>query len=433
MNYFKQVFYEMKHQKMMTWVSISGTALAIFLVMTYFMSENVRNIEFGPEINRNKLWVGHGIHMEITYSNGQVGNSGSRLSYKDAKEIYEGLEGIEKIAYQGIMPGPKRVIDENGNPIFLIGNNMDANFWKMYNFKFLYGRPFDETAGLSEKIKVVLSQSAARKIFNDDDVVGKEFKMEKKTYIVEGVIEDVNPLLGLTYSQIYIPYDKKSMESKNWYGNVSVILLPEEGADLEKVKNQVKGRYATMNTSLEADGKKMIYHETPWRIVDLTNSERWPVMETPVSENNKTRTYLIYGLLLILPAINLSSMTKGRLRHRISEIGVRRAFGAKRTSIVSQILGENLLITFAGGIIGLIACFIFMTVASSFLFQFSSIRDSSALDLLYSTPSLGMLFSWKSFFFAVGMCLVLNILSATVPAWRASRVEPAVAISKSKN
>lgn len=51
MNYFRQVYYEMKHQKMMTWVSISGTALAIFLVMTFFMTENVKMVEMSPETN----------------------------------------------------------------------------------------------------------------------------------------------------------------------------------------------------------------------------------------------------------------------------------------------------------------------------------------------------------------------------------------------
>ena len=41
MNYIKQIYFEMKHHKMMTWVSVSGTALAIFLVMIFVMSEQV--------------------------------------------------------------------------------------------------------------------------------------------------------------------------------------------------------------------------------------------------------------------------------------------------------------------------------------------------------------------------------------------------------
>lgn len=433
MNYFKQVYYEMKHQKMMTWVSISGTALAIFLVMTYFMSENVRNVEFAPETHRQELLVGHGLHLEVDNPNGQKSNWGASLSYKNAKALYEGLEGIDKISFQSAWSDAKRVITDDGKPIFLIGTNYDANFWKMYDFTFLYGNPYDEASCEAGEKKVVIPRSSARKIFNEDDVVGREFKIDNEKYTVSGVIEDVNPLLNLTFSQIYMPYPKSKMDDDNWGGSTSVILLPKDGADLEKIRNQVKGRYATLNTRFKPDGRSAVYHDTPWRLIDLPAGESWPVMQTPPPAKSKTRTYLIYGLLLILPAINLSSMTKGRLRHRISEIGVRRAFGAKRTSIISQLLGENLLITFAGGIIGLVACIIFMSAASSFLFQFSTIKNSSALDLLYSTPSLAMLFSWKNFFFAVVMCLLLNILSATVPAWRASRIEPAVAIAKSKN
>ena len=48
----------------------------------------------------------------------------------------------------------------------------------------------------------------------------------------------------------------------------------------------------------------------------------------------------------------------------------------------------------------------------------------SALEDVYSRPTFSMLFQWENFAVAVLVCLVLNILCAFIPAWRASRVEP---------
>lgn len=433
MNYFRQVYYEMKHQKMMTWVSISGTALAIFLVMTFFMTENVKMVEMSPETNRQKILIGSGGHVLNISENGeQNGYMSAGLSYKIAKDLYGGLDGVEKESYQSTWSAPEEVSIKGSRPISLITKEVDATFWDFYDFKFLYGQPYDRASCDAGERKVVLTQSSARKLFKEDNVVGRDIKIGDDEFRICGVIEDVDPLLSLTFSNVYHPFSKRDIESGEWMGHVAVALLPKDGVDIQHLKDQVKGRYATWNSQLSSDHKEAVYHDTPWNI-GLWSGGEWVVSEDPRPARSKTTTYLIYGLLLILPAINLSSMTKGRLRHRVSEIGVRRAFGAKRESIVWQLLGENLIITIAGGIIGLGICLLFMNMASSFLFQFSSVKFSTALDLLYSTPSMSMLFTWKNFFFALAMCLVLNILSATVPAWRASRLEPAVAIAKSKN
>ena len=83
------------------------------------------------------------------------------------------------------------------------------------------------------------------------------------------------------------------------------------------------------------------------------------------------RRMLIFALLLLIPGINLSSMTQSRLNQRITEIGIRRSFGCSRGDIMWQVFCENLVLTFV----------------YAFLF-----------------------------------CLLMNLLSSGFPAWRASRV-----------
>ena len=57
------------------------------------------------------------------------------------------------------------------------------------------------------------------------------------------------------------------------------------------------------------------------------------------------RFILIIVILLLVPAINLSSMTLSRMRKRMTEIGVRKAFGATANELLRQVFWENLILT----------------------------------------------------------------------------------------
>ena len=63
---------------------------------------------------------------------------------------------------------------------------------------------------------------------------------------------------------------------------------------------------------------------------------------------------IIVLVLLLIPAINMSGITQSRMRKRMAEIGVRKAFGATRSELLTQVLYENLLQTLLGGVLGLI-------------------------------------------------------------------------------
>ena len=54
----------MRHQRLMTWVSIIGTALAIFLIMSFIMADSINYIEMSPESHRNRTMVGTCLHIQ---------------------------------------------------------------------------------------------------------------------------------------------------------------------------------------------------------------------------------------------------------------------------------------------------------------------------------------------------------------------------------
>jgi putative ABC transport system permease protein len=126
---------------------------------------------------------------------------------------------------------------------------------------------------------------------------------------------------------------------------------------------------------------------------------------------------VIFVILLIVPAINLSSMTQSRLRQRVAEIGVRRAFGSTRTELMGQILAENLVVTLLAGALGLLLSVAFAYLGNSLFFaqEFSRTLNPPMVDaaiLLHAST-----FGWALLF-----CFVLNLLSSGFPAWKASRI-----------
>ncbi len=126
---------------------------------------------------------------------------------------------------------------------------------------------------------------------------------------------------------------------------------------------------------------------------------------------------IIYMILLLVPAINLSSMTESRLRGRMSEIGVRRAFGCTRLETMLMILAENLLVTVVAGIIGLVLSVIFAYFVQDSLF----VSDIIAMDIPQAKIAISSLLHWSTFIWALVFCFILNLLSTGIPAWRASR------------
>ena len=87
----------------------------------------------------------------------------------------------------------------------------------------------------------------------------------------------------------------------------------------------------------------------------------------------RIQNILIVFLLLLVPAINLSGMNGTRMEHRLSEMGVRKAFGASRFKLVNQVLTENLLLTGLGGLAGLLLSYLVIFFTKNWILDLGKI------------------------------------------------------------
>ena len=111
------------------------------------------------------------------------------------------------------------------------------------------------------------------------------------------------------------------------------------------------------------------------------------------------------------------------MQRRVSEIGVRRAYGCTRGRIIADIIWENFLITLAGGLVGVALGVIFAMTYSDLYANMDNYGQTLA-------PALSAVINWSTVAMAIGVCFILNIISASIPAWQASRLNPVEAINK---
>lgn len=102
----------------------------------------------------------------------------------------------------------------------------------------------------------------------------------------------------------------------------------------------------------------------------------------------------------------------------MEEIAVRRAFGATPGELLWQVLAENLVITLIGGMLGLIFSYLSVLGMRDWLLN-TSMSGYYGVD---TAVSAGMVVSPLVFVSALFFCLLMNLLSAGIPAYRVSRV-----------
>lgn len=422
MQLLRQTWSEMRRQPVISAVTLFGTALAIFLIMIVVMMQDLNVMSFAPESNRDRFL--HARFFHIANISG-VGDCSGNMGYATARKIYDNLESAETTTfYTG---NSSCAIGLPGQPIIDADRrNTDGNFWLVFDFTFVSGRPYTQEEMEAYTRNIVISESVAREIFGTTDVAGREIMIDHLTpYTIGGVVKDVPTMASSAYASVWMPLSWASRNNtwNNHFGSIEATILARDKSDFDAIRNETDRRKEAFNNEIkETEGKRLIEHGSPFT-QDVLQYAKWSNNDPDyeAETDHKTKVF-IYSILLLIPAINLSSMTQSRLRRRVSEMGVRRAFGCTRWRLVREIITENLLVTLAGGLIGLLASIVMAWLCADTLFA-NQYLSASSVNL-----SPGMLLQWPIFFWALVACFVLNLLSSSIPAWRASRLNPTEAI-----
>lgn len=411
--YIKQAFRLLSENKLLSAISIIGTALAICMIMVIVILYVVNTTGFRPEVNRDKTYYFSDVQALSKADGKRISWSYAGLPF--VRECYYPLECAEVVTATIRNDWSKQSAQSMDGLNSYSGKvvQTDPAFWKLFDFDFLEGAPFTPASFESGIREAVVSESIARKLLGGEQAVGKEIKIDFVVFRICGVVKDVSRFADEAWADIWVPYtsvagyDGSGCEGIT--GNFHCAVLLKDGYTRDDLRKEAATRVAKYNANL-AECKAEILGQ-PYSQV-----EKW-IFNTSTGQSASVReTYMRYGvilfILLFVPALNLSSITFSRMRKRVAELGVRRAFGATQRDIVGQVLLENLALTLIGGLLGLCFSYLAMWMLRDWLLVTSLGEAGLSMNMLN-----GYVFA-AAFLF----CLVMNLMSAGIPAWRVSRV-----------
>ena len=403
--YFKQTIALLKQNKLISTISIVGTALAVMMIMVQILVQHINDTSMAPEINRDRMLYLKNECRTSKDSTDQSTSSGT-LTYQNYKDYLSDLKTPELISivlpnFTGVML--KAEGSENVYPSEYFYS--DDNYWKIMSFDFVEGKPFDKAdydAGIK---KAVLTESKAKQIFGNKSAVGKTITVDFVPYTVTGVIKDVSPIFTFCQGDIFMPHTTLPFSDENKY--CYLLILAKDKNDFGSIKEEVRNAERRYNAANKDNNVNF------WGPYDQTAQKEqvWTNMGVDEDKISK-RFFFILIILLIVPAINLSSFSMSQIKKRTEEIGIRKAFGATQWGVVKQVLIENFITSLIGGIIGLVFSSIILHFLRSWLL---TIPDNGSIPVQsFISPSI--------FVAVFVVCLILNVLSAGIPAIRTVRM-----------
>lgn len=428
----KQLLVESRANPGFTSLYIGGVAFAVAFTMIFAIIYYVHLAPLYPEYNRSTTYY----ISNLTVRNDKTNSMGqSSVGLPFIREFVENSENIEysTIVYQkqGFIQPP----DQSGD---IVVNIIDTNpdFFKLYSYEFVAGRPFNEAETESAINSIVVDTSVANRLFGSpEQAVGKEISITYKPYRIVGIVRDGNPVAYLSYANVFCPYtirtksDNASLkgDKRDYLGDYSVPIKFKDRRQAERFRAELTEKVRRANAA-DSTGQRLKIQSAPISHTMRILSQRTNGDDLSMTEYLKPLLITLL-VLLIIPAINISGMIGGQMDRRLAEIGVRRSFGATRGHLTRQVMFENLILTLFGGLVGFIIAWLIIVFGRNMLLKLI-IPTWECIDAP-AEISAEMMFAPLIFIAALLLCLLLNLLSAYIPV-RLSLRRPIISSLNSK-
>ncbi|MEM6844504.1 MAG: ABC transporter permease [Bacteroidota bacterium] len=289
---------------------------------------------------------------------------------------------------------------------------VDSTFLEIFDFELLQGDP---STVLDKPNSIVLTETTAQKLFNDDEALGKQLVIGDDNYAVTGILADVPENSHLQYEAL-ISINTVTRErpefNDQWGSNFMVtylVLAPQ--TDIE----QLEGKFPKFLESHMSEEATTYYTLFLQKLSDVhlgsMNIEH-DYQNYRKFDGSYIQTFSILAFfVLIIASINFMNLSVARSTTRSKEVGIRKSIGALKQQLVGQFLGEAVLLT-------LIALVLSLLIAAAFIPYLNSI----------SNRSLSLLTIFDHIEVIVGVLIVaclVGVLSGSYPALFLSSFQPA--------
>lgn len=406
-NYLLTAYKVFMRRKLFTAINLACIVLTLVVLMVISALLETAFFPGGVEGRSERMLQIYGIRSaSADFSNMRT----SLMGYKTIDKYLKPMQGVERVSAFTVTSAVSAYQGDRVSTLDM--RHVDADYWKILDFKLLAGRLPDAADEQAGRMVAVINASTARQLFGDASAVGQPLAVGGQRFEVIGVVEDV--LHINSYADIWAPLS--TFPSTNYQneltGNFAVMLLARDRADLPRIQREVQRIATTFVTEDPHTYSSTVF----WADSKLDVFARQLFDNQSDADSGASKLLLMIGggmlLFMLLPALNLVNLNMGRIMERSAEIGVRKAFGATSQHLVGQLVIENVLLCLAGGLLGL-AC----TRLALWWLEASQLIPYLEVHVNLAVFAFGML-----------LAFVFGLLSGVIPAWKMSRLDPVHAL-----
>ncbi|HZM86204.1 MAG TPA: ABC transporter permease [Blastocatellia bacterium] len=278
-----------------------------------------------------------------------------------------------------------------GRGVLVQTNNIGTGFFQTLGIPLLSGRDFTENDNQQAPRVMIINEAMAKRFWPDQNPVGKRLKLfgDQDFREVVGLVADTkyNSLTEPKRAFMYIPLQQEYVPQINLH----VRAASDATGLIAALRNEVQ----QIDASLPAQNVQTLNE----RIENSLGGER-----------SQATLHASGGILaLILAAIGLYGVMSYSVAQRTREIGIRMALGARRGNVMGLVLKQGVTLVAAGVVLGLGAAFWITRYVASLLFGISAVDP-----ITFAGTSV--------------LLLVVALVASYVPARRATRVDPIIAL-----
>lgn len=441
-NYIKLAIRVMGRNKFFTAISLFGISFTLALLMIILSMLETEVGRTAPLSEKSKMVIVPNLELkkifydtipiyDTTYLNGAVvvdttydykpgdsNNSNSEFAHWFLEEHLSEIPNASNYTFMNTGNIFNSYV--NNSKVELRAIFTDHRFWEITDFTFIDGIGFNEQAVNNEELVAVITDDLADQIFGRrTNILGETLTMDDLTYKIIGVIKPAGILLFS--GDIVVPHtlDKvdRKRRSEQGFGSYMALYLGDTKDDVSLIKDDIK--FINSKTEVPAPAQEN-YDIIEFKAFSFHEAYASRILNNEKPEKSlSTLTWVIYGLigfLILLPTLNLINLNVSRMLERSSEIGVRKAFGADRKTIMLQFIVENIIQTFIGGLIGL-----GLALLAIYLINEAKLMGDVILKL-----------NARFFIYSLVICLLFGLLSGILPAYRMSKMHVVKALKQNK-
>lgn len=283
--------------------------------------------------------------------------------------------------------------------VFLNGSTSDYLYTT--NFTFAMGRFFSEIESNSARNVAVIGSDIAQTLFPRGNALDKIIKIGGVNFKVVGVLQEQGSWILGAFNpdkQVFIPIGAVFKNFLNQsFGTITInvraaspLLLEETKIEAEGIMRKIRGLSYDEENDFSINQQEGLANQTN-QLVGII----------------RIVGFFITGLSLFVGAVGIMNIMFVSVRERTKEIGIRKAIGAKRRTILGQFLFESSVICLVGGKAGLISAVLLSKLVNQFL-------PTSV--------------QWDAVVIAIIVSVVTGLIAGLAPAYTAAKLDPVEAL-----